>query len=68
MSKNKNYQFESYPTQTYNYNVQFKNIDVKIISSTIDKFAPKTSCGFNGLYKINKNYKSCPTQANHCYN
>ncbi len=44
MPKIKNYQ--SYLIQTNNYNFQFTNIDVEIISSTIDKLAPKPSYGF----------------------
>ncbi len=45
----KNKIFKSYLTQTHNFHFHFKNIDVEKISSIIDKLAPKTICGFNGL-------------------
>ncbi len=41
--------FHSYLTGIYNNNVQFKNINEEINMSIIDKLAPKTSCGFDGI-------------------
>ncbi len=40
---------QSYLTGTYNNNVQFKNIKDEIILLIVDKRAPKTSCGFDGI-------------------
>ncbi len=52
--------FHSYLTGIHNTNFQFKNINEEITMSIIDKLAPKTSCGFDGIssknYQDNKNY------------
>ena len=41
--------FQSYLTGTHNNNFQFKNINDEITLSIVDKLAPKTSCGFDGI-------------------
>ncbi len=41
--------FHSYLTSILNNNFQFKNINEEITRSIIDKMAPKTSCGFDGI-------------------
>ncbi len=41
--------FHSYLTDIHNNNFHFKNISEEITMSIIDKLAPKTSCGFDGI-------------------
>ena len=41
--------FHSYLTGIHNNTFQFKNINEEITLSIIDKLAPKTSCGFDGI-------------------
>ncbi len=41
--------FQNYLTHKHNHNCQFKNINEKVITNIIDKLAPKTSCGFDGI-------------------
>lgn len=41
--------YKSYLTHNYNHSFQFQNIDKELLTSIIDKFAPKTSCGFDGI-------------------
>ncbi len=45
----KNKRFRSYLTSNYNYNFKFLNINEDEITLIIDKLAPKTSCGFDGI-------------------
>jgi hypothetical protein len=47
MPKDKNFQI--YLTHKYEYNFQFNNIDEGAITSIVNKLAPKTSCGFDGI-------------------
>ncbi len=41
--------FHTYLIGIHNNNCQFKNINDEITMSIIDKLAPKTSCGFDGI-------------------
>ncbi len=41
--------FRSYLTYNYNYNCKFLNINEDEITLIIDKLAPKTRCGFDGI-------------------
>ncbi len=47
MPRNKT--FHNYLKHKYCNNFQFKNINEEIVLSIIDKLAPKTSCGFDGI-------------------
>jgi len=41
--------FQNYLTCKYTHNFQFQEINDEVIISIIDKLAPKTSCGFDGV-------------------
>ncbi len=41
--------FENYLDHKYNHNFQFQNVDEEFVTSIINKLAPKTSYGFDGI-------------------
>ncbi len=47
MPRNKS--FNNYLTKKHNHNFKFKNVSEEVILKIIDKLAPKSSCGFDGL-------------------
>ncbi len=49
IKKSRNLTFENYLDHKYNHNFQFQNVDEEFVTSIINKLAPKTSCGFDGI-------------------
>ena len=44
-----NVNFHTYLKNKTNYSFTFKTVDMDTINSIIDKFAPKSSCGYDGI-------------------